>query len=442
MTATALAPPTSRPAKRAPRPGIARVIVCVAIVLFLLGSLLPKVGDLSLVSIAGPIVLVAAVVRVMGPDPSTRKLVLAVAVLFAILLIGASYGPGPLGEYGEDKLSRLHALTPLSALAAVAIRPTKDLRTFAGVWLCVGLVLAVFTFLGGELLGSDRSAAFDSNPIWTARALAAATLFAVWLGITDRRHRPQAVLCIPVLVTALIMTGSRGPALGLLIGVLVLVVAIARGSRKVNRLVVALISLFLAYVALLLIPGLAASRIGQSVIGGTGDSELTGRNRLELWTHTWQVIQDHPGGVGPGNWPLVVPTEGLKWPHNIWLESLVEFGWIPGLALIAFTATIMVKLFVRARQSPVAGMVLAGLCAEATSVSFSGDINARTFFFMLFLGFVTLMSIPNTVVPEGDSESAPAATAQQSPTPLTQTPEPTVGHGSHRQPVGQGQISA
>jgi hypothetical protein len=66
-----------------------------------------------------------------------------------------------------------------------------------------------------------------------------------------------------------------------------------------------------------------------------------------------------------------------------------ESGVIIGALFLAIVGGIAIRLMRHAVFAPKANLVLALLAAETIAVSVSGDLNARTFFFLLGLGVVT-----------------------------------------------------
>ncbi|MDQ0726304.1 hypothetical protein QFZ21_001304 [Microbacterium sp. W4I20] len=58
-----------------------------------------------------------------------------------------------------------------------------------------------------------------------------------------------------------------------------------------------------------------------------------------------------------------------------------------GIALIIIVVANLIKLLSRSREMPVAILVFAILVAEVVQISVSGDLNARTFWFLMALGF-------------------------------------------------------
>ena len=76
-----------------------------------------------------------------------------------------------------------------------------------------------------------------------------------------------------------------------------------------------------------------------------------------------------------------------RYPHNLWLEVLCEAGWAAGGMLIAIVVRVAWRLVRASRTEPAAVLLLSLAAFEVVCVSVSGDLNARTFFFVLTLGY-------------------------------------------------------
>lgn len=88
---------------------------------------------------------------------------------------------------------------------------------------------------------------------------------------------------------------------------------------------------------------------------------LTGtETRMAMWTASWQVLEEHPLGVGTGNVDIYlaqklrelnrpVLAERMYNPHNQYLQIAIEIGWIPCLLLVAFLFYLG-RIFVRKKE--------------------------------------------------------------------------------------------
>lgn len=359
-----------------PDPTVLSLLVTASVCLFLLGGLMPTVGGISLSVLVIPFVALPLAFAVIGPRSSPRLVLLACLALFLVLAYKAYFGPAPMEQYGVEKQFKLVTSTLLSALCAALIFNFERLRMLSRVWVIVSAVLAVLTLVSGDSFSAGRASVFDSNPIWLARAFASGAIFAMALP-TIGSSKWWRIAAVP-LVVGLVLTGSRGPAIGLAAALAVLLI------HNAPRLLTTLAGAGLAYGAFTLVPALTNTRIGRT-ISDTGTDGGSGI-RTEMWSSAWQTWRSHPSGVGIGNWSNYSGITTFSWPHNLWLEVAAELGTMAILALIV-TVTMTIKgLIRRIGTRPEYRLVLALLTAEIIAVSLSGDLGARTFFFMLFLG--------------------------------------------------------
>lgn len=349
--------------------------VAVTTVATLLGSLFPAVDGLQPHVLATPFAALAIMATLIGPNGRGRRALLLLVPLFAILILAAAWGIEPQLEYGEVKFQRLWTSTLLSALLGCCILSKARMHALATCWVLAGLILATFTMLVGSSFSAGRTTAFGSNPIWLGRALASAIIFSVAMPRMGFNRR--WLLAAPVLFVGLFMTGSRAPLIALAIGVLVLFLTSAR------RLIPALVLAAGAYAAVLTVPVLANSRLGE-LIRDDQDQADSSETRLEMWRKTYRLWEENAGGVGIGNWSRHVDIGAFEYPHNIFLEVGAELGTV---AIIALVGSVAMSALLISRHSTVVierRVMLALLLTETVAVSTSGDLSARTFFFLIF----------------------------------------------------------
>lgn len=56
--------------------------------------------------------------------------------------------------------------------------------------------------------------------------------------------------------------------------------------------------------------------------------------RRQIYTQSYELLKKHPGGIGLGSWPFYLHFEGVKYPHNLFLEAMCEMGVIGGLIFL------------------------------------------------------------------------------------------------------------
>ena len=366
----------------APQPltGFGRVSRSLLIVGLLIGTLFPPVVGVNLVSVASALAVPVVIYEVLRFLPRMHTVVVFVVPLFGLIAAHPLF-VSPGGVYGDDKLSKFVTLTLVSALVACLLRDGRSVVTFARVWIVAALVLAVLSLVGWQ--GSGRAGVFESNPIWLGRALATGVLAALWLAWRKIQKPLPMMLAATVLLVGLLATGSRGPLVGVVVGAVVL--GIVGNPLKFHRVATIAAAGGLGVIAVQTLPILKQGRLAQIIAG----DDVTDQARDVFFDATIQLIMREPGGVGFGNWArhVSVPHQ-YRWPHNLFLEVFAELGVVVGVLLCAALVMVLIRLARRSGANPVAAFVLAALAAETFCVCVSGDLNARTFFFLLTLGFL------------------------------------------------------
>lgn len=346
------------------------------LVLLLTGSTLPAVAGVRVTLVA-----VVVAVPVVAYSLWRRPTAAAFAVpLFAVLAAPSLYLP-PEDGYGEVKLLQFATFTLLSALAAAMVEDGGHVRALAWAWIAVAMVLAVATVVawlkGWDVAG--RPLAFGeagSNTIWVGRVLATGAVFAAWLA--DRR--PWVLVVMHALLGALYLTGSRAPMLGVAVALVALQATGRAGLRGV--VTVAGVGVLGVTAVAWLAP---TSRLGTLVL--TPSRDASSGMRAAMWEQSVDLIRAHPWGVGVGGWEPPTTLRTYRYPHSLFLEVTTESGVLAGAILVGVLVWVCVRLARRARHHGPSRVVLAVLLAETVAVTSSGDLNARTFFALLTLGY-------------------------------------------------------
>ncbi len=357
-------------------------LVAIAVVLLLFGNLLgPLSGAVVLTGAAG--IVGVATLRSLARHGAVAWRTLLLALLIVLVVaVRVLYDP-PMTTYGHTKWVDFGTTTLATMAAAAAVSPPRVTRAMAMWWVVVGVALAALALLDpGAATG--RAQVEGSNPVWLGRAIAASMVVAVWMGVSSTWRWWRVVAVVPVLAVGLLATGSRGPAVAALVGVTVLLLApTARRSRQ--SLWLALLGAACLVVAPT-VPAVANSRFGRFIADGNVGSE----SRSFMWSESLRVIPDLPLGAGIGAWSQATGITNHAWPHNVFLEVFVEQGWLVGVALVALVVVVIRKVWRRAGDDPALQLALALLVTETVHVSTSGDLNARTFFFVLLLAITLL----------------------------------------------------
>ena len=215
-------------------------------------------------------------------------------------------------------------------------------------------VIAVVEKVGGEA----RPASTFLNPNHLAAWLSAAFLLAAGSVLARREARRTSAVYAATGIAALlgvVVTGSRGAALGLSAGVLVLVASLWPSlSFRARRA---------ASVAAVLV-GLAAA--GGVLFRFRSDVDPYRFYRVRIWSASAHVLATSPwSGTGPGQFAaaaagLNFPADaaplrfdrGFRTPHSDLLRAFVEFGIPAGLAALAAIAILAAETLRRRASAP------------------------------------------------------------------------------------------
>ena len=171
-------------------------------------------------------------------------------------------------------------------------------------------------------------------------------------------------------IITLALAGSRGAALGGLVGLVVLAVARRDLRRPAAAAGVVLV------IGVLVVPGTS-----ERVVGGSELASATASGRLELWERSLPLVVDRPLlGSGPETFRIRFPAEADESfvrqagddrirdrAHNLILDTLVTSG-IAGLAALVWLGVVVVRR--RDRDDPATLALAAGLAAYVVVLQF------------------------------------------------------------------------
>ena len=177
--------------------------------------------------------------------------------------------------------------------------------------------------------------------------------------------------------TALIFTGSRGPLISLLVTTFVAALYLAP-SGFIKRII--LFSPFIAASLYIVLKLISTEYLRGFSIGGIGDEGY--QQRSALFEYTWFTILSEPGGIGIGNFF----HNSFSYPHNIFLEVLIEWGIIFGLCFVLFVVFGVALCFFQSGLNDVFKLLA---LYEFMNSQVSGDITSpRLLYALCFLGWM------------------------------------------------------
>jgi len=287
----------------------------------------------------------------------------------------------------------MSVLLMLTGVNRAELRLTESALLIGGL-LAVSYGLAQLLFLGG-LPSSDEGSPRFGNDLLGPNNQAAALLlpFAIAMGrmaLTEGRRRAAYTLAATVLLTGVVLTGSRGG----LLAAIVTVIAVIAFTRRGRRALVAY-----ALSGVMLLGGLIALQpagVGERLI----QSEQTSSGRAEIWEVALSACKSYCLiGSGWGTFPRVYALErasvpearvlkrGTSYePHNIWILAAIETGLL-GLLLVSLGFALSLRTALRVpawvRGPPVAALLGTVVCGIFLS-------NLEYKFFWMVLVYVSL----------------------------------------------------
>lgn len=318
------------------------------------------------------------------------------ALLLLVVLLGVGLILNPPGNaYGQVKADQIMTAGIASAAVMLLLRSERYVRAFAWGTVALATFVSVGTFAGQEF-SQGRASSFDSNPIWSARGLVAGIICASWLLIWYQRHRMVLIVALVVCTLGGLRLDSRFALLAVLTGLVLLVIA-SRGTHTAYLTTVRQDRPLFAFVSILTLAAISVVWFGGPRISellGNPWGLMDGEIRIQLWTSARDLWLAYPSGSGIGEFQTLSYLGWVyNYPHNFFLEALMEMGTLVGLGLIVFILLTLIKVVLNPRRSGPAALAAGLLGSLVVAVNFSGDMNARVFYAFIVFAWVA-MAIP------------------------------------------------
>ena len=175
----------------------------------------------------------------------------------------------------------------------------------------------------------------DSNSVAAVLAPSIVViLYFAWQGTW--KIRLLAAFCSAFVVNALVLINSRGSFLAVVVGagLFVIYMLVSRYQKKGQRATAVFIVVSGLAGAISLTDATFWERMQTLQTTEQAPHGDDGRDRMEYWMATLEMIDDYPLGMGVGGFNAVsIGYIGMnKVPHSTWFQVLGEFGW-HGLAI-------------------------------------------------------------------------------------------------------------
>ena len=337
----------------------------------------------------------------------------SIVYLFLIfgLLLGISYMYTASPDYGFRKILRFNTfavtmfITPLLIIKSPA--DSKRLLSYFYFLLVIiiGIMLLQFVYFlkWGDfaivLAYWNRISIPGANPIQVSRYLAIGAAMMIALLIRNRPSRSLHYFAILfVILLSIILSGSRGPLVSIIIGSIVYAILYERkhSSRIFGYGILAIGTII---TLLLVLPESLTQRFfdisqGSVIMTQQGVRRIsTIATRYEFWfmsIEAWfSSITSFFIGLGAGGFSSLFIWRDWHWyPHNLFFEIIAELGLIGlviGVLFIIKSYQIINKGIQRGSFTDHSALWVAGTIVMFIAAQFSGDINDNRILWM-FIG--------------------------------------------------------
>jgi len=329
----------------------------------------------------------------------SKKLVLyfckidKVILLFSIYLLFSTFFISTDRAYGFSKFQYFILSIVLFYIPLLFAKKQSDLLPFFKAIFLFGIMLVIIGYI--QLLGVkvffdiDFGGKFNIlglNPIWIGRYLSYAILIELFyiMGFYPSllKNIGKSFFLITLIILQsylLFLTGSRGPLLGLIIGVLSVVIIRLHINIK-TLLSIIIVILLIIFIIGLFIPQEILGRITTSDDAG----KITAAIRLLANIEALRYFANNVVfGIGFGSFKFGGEIfDIILYPHNIFTEILSETGIIGFILFMYILVTILIK-FIRnwkLLNVNIASLVLGLFIASFINANLSGHIGGNIYF--------------------------------------------------------------
>ena len=342
--------------------------------------------------------------------PSEPKSIVYLFLIFGLLL-GISYIYTASPDYGFRKILRFNtfAVTIFISPLLIIKSPADSKRLLSYFYfllvIIIGIMLLQFVYFlkWGDfaivLAYWNRISIPGANPIQVSRYLAIGAAMMIALLIRNNPSQSLHYFAILfVILLSIILSGSRGPLVSIIIGSIVYAILYERkhSSRIYGYGILAIGTII---TLLLLLPESLTQRFfdisqGSVIMTQQGVRRIsTIATRFEFWSMSLQAwfssITSFFIGLGAGSFSSLFIWRDWRWyPHNLFFEIIVELGLIGlviGILFIIKSYQIINKGIQRGSFTDHSALWVAGTVVMFIAAQFSGDINDNRILWM-FIG--------------------------------------------------------
>ena len=342
--------------------------------------------------------------------PSEPKSIVYLFLIFGLLL-GISYIYTASPDYGFRKILRFNtfAVTIFISPLLIIKSPADSKRLLSYFYfllvIIIGIMLLQFVYFlkWGDfaivLAYWNRISIPGANPIQVSRYLAIGAAMMIALLIRNKPSQSLHYFAILfVILLSIILSGSRGPLVSIIIGSIVYAILYER-KHSFRIYGYGILAIGTIITLLLLLPESLTQRFfdisqGSVIMTQQGVRRIsTIATRFEFWSMSLQAwfssITSFFIGLGAGSFSSLFIWRDWRWyPHNLFFEIIVELGLIGlviGILFIIKSYQIINKGIQRGSFTDHSALWVAGTVVMFIAAQFSGDINDNRILWM-FIG--------------------------------------------------------
>jgi len=342
--------------------------------------------------------------------PSEQKSIVYLFLIFGLLL-GISYIYTASPDYGFRKILRFNtfAVTMFISPLLIIKSPADSKRLLSYFYfllvIIIGIMLLQFVYFlkWGDfaivLAYWNRISIPGANPIQVSRYLAIGAAMMIALLIRNKPSQSLHYFAILfVILLSIILSGSRGPLVSIIIGSIVYAILYER-KHSFRIFGYGILAIGTIITLLLLLPESLTQRFfdisqGSVIMTQQGVRRIsTIATRFEFWSMSLQAwfssITSFFIGLGAGSFSSLFIWRDWRWyPHNLFFEIIVELGLIGlviGILFIIKSYQIINKGIQRGSFTDHSALWVAGTVVMFIAAQFSGDINDNRILWM-FIG--------------------------------------------------------
>ncbi|HWA83792.1 MAG TPA: O-antigen ligase family protein [Fimbriimonadaceae bacterium] len=355
---------------------------------------------LGLLIVAAFVYLIVKRKIVQVPQASISGPLAAFLFLLLASVLISGYRWVSLTSFAEWAIYGLALVVSVAGLG----RKTGPILVLASLSAGTGLValLGIFEYGGERLRGNPSWRIFANwnNPNALAGMLVLGLLASLGLlaVLSLRRGALLAGTSAVLSGIAILLTGSKGGLLALLVGLAVFGLLTILWKKP---------AALLRGLACLGVIAVAAFALQHSASGGGGGlrvanagatSEQSAGFRLQLWKGALDLVKENPMGHGIDTYQFYSAKPGTNTitllAHSTWLELPAEAGILAPLTLVALLLAWLFHTFRGARALPTDQNILrASVIAAAFAAAADGCIESNLYFFGIGLAFFLLLGV-------------------------------------------------